>query len=62
MIFAHELEDMLYGNSQLVCTEDGENIQQDHLFTWIQPQYKLGMVVNDTKCKLPNSEVRLSTA
>ena len=43
MIFAHELEDMLYGNSQLVCTEDGENIQQDHLFTWIQPQYKLGM-------------------
>ena len=54
MIFAHELEDMLYGNSQLVCTEDGENIQQDHLFTWIQPQYKLGMVVNDRKCKLPH--------
>lgn len=42
MIFANELEDMLYGNSQLLCTEDGESIERDLLFVWIHPQYKLG--------------------
>lgn len=50
MVFANELEDMLYGNAQVICTEDGENIEagpseaEDFLFIWLQPQHKLGML------------------
>lgn len=50
MVFANELEDMLYGNAQVICTEDGENIEagpsgaDDFLFIWLQPQHKLGML------------------